>query len=438
MLEAIPLAERFPVSPRVGQRYVHPDRDDVVGSLEFSLDGSKLVGGTYPKNNLQIWDIGTGKQLTLIDTPDGYKSTSDFWSPSLDFSRFYTWHEGRPVVERLEVNGEPAVKKQYPDSRIQVWSSEDGRLLEEFQESPPNWIRLAQLSPGGDDLVTWEIPAGIWTAREPFVQRAFNLRDRQWRSLPGTWGPVTFADNSRKLATFASVDDNPDYADSIVIADFPGCDELRRIELPEGVHSIDGDPRFDETGSLLVAGFRTYERKNVWNKWQTTLASFDVETGEAIAAWRFPFDNDSPLPARQFTGRGTWMMVTLRNEMKKLIALKTPEMTIEWETDLGDFDYAERPVVAPDDRFVAVICTPGKLQHFPGKPIDWNLATQPILMLFDCQSGALIEKAYLPVGSNRLTFSPDGQSAVFASVGGAYSIDLADLLAESGRFPNLP
>ncbi len=431
ILPAIPLATRRPISKRIGLRLVHPDHRDRVLGIQFSSDDTKIVANTYPKNTIQIWDVRTGQQLVTIETPDEDKSGQDICIPTADFSKLYTWVSTRGIDERVKVDGQYGIKAEYPESRIQVWQTIDGKLLEEIQSSPAGMITSLSQTPDKKYLCLFGNQSGTWVGNPPCIRRFLDLANNQWKDFPDLHDWPTFSCDSQMVAFFENSETDERYVKSISVSHFPSFKKLTRITLPDGFHA-GNELTFSESKRFIIAEFRTYARQNILNKWNTSVVCFDIETGKEIGNYRFPYDNDSPLCAEHIIDNATLLMVTWRENPKKLIALNVPEMTVKWEAEIGDFNTVKSPIISPNNKFLAVICTPGSKYDEPrgDQDVDWDLVPQPQMKLFDCQTGELLETMDLPIGSNGLVFSNDGKTAAFGAVGSVYYVDFSDLMAK--------
>lgn len=431
ILPAIPLAVRRPISTRIGKRLIHPDHKDAVVGIQFSADDSKIVANTNPKNTIQIWDARTGQQLVTIDAPDEVNSQEHFVVSTSDFSKLYTYVATPGIVERVKVDDKYGNKYEYPESRIQVWRTSDGKLLEEIPSVPPGMIAYLRQTPDKKYLISFAMKSGTWFGPSPLAGRILDIAKNQWNDLPESVNAPEFSNDSQLVSFFESSEPEGSYDQSVSLLYFPSFEELTRINLPDGVHLGSG-LMFSDSNRYLIADVRTYERKNMWNKWKTSVVCFDIESGKEIGHYRFPYDNDSPLQAKRLVSDKSMFMVTWRENPKRLIALNVPEMTVKWDVEVGDFKIVREPFISPNGKFLAVICAPAfeikvarRSEH-----VDWDLVPQPQMKLFDCQSGELLETMDLPVGSSGLVFSHDGKTAAFGAVGSVYFVDFSDLVSE--------
>ncbi len=423
ILPAIPLAERRPVSRRIGQRFIHPDRDVAVFNVGFSPEGSRIIGSNYPKNTIQVWDSKTGEQLATIETPDELRGL-DFWKSNRDFSRLYTWEETVGESEVVQVDGQTATKAAYPESGISVWDISSGKLIETIQSSPPNQVLGLSITPRKTHLISLENLPGTFVDKRPQIHRMLNLETGEWTLLSDDISnPVI--DNAEQRAVSFVPDESGMYIAGISVVAFPSFSELQRLNLPPGVHGLGGIQITDDNNHLIV-DFRTYERKGEFNKWKTTVLCIELETGKQVGKYDFPFDNDSPLIARDQLSNETIVLGTWRASPKRVIALQFPEMEPKWETELGDYVGVAPGLVSPDGQWTAFRCQVKStaLEAAGVGPVDWDLVPQNELKIIGAD-GLLLETMVLPVGAMSLAISNDGKTAAVGALGSVYLLDLS-------------
>ena len=366
------------------------------------------------------------EQLVTIDTPEESKSTREFWLPSTDFERVYSWYESRPDFEKVKVEGRDARKLSYPNSAIQVWSLTTGELIEPNLDKSENMVRHLQMTPDKKWLSSYEVLAGTFERDQPVVQRLLNLESNEWTTIPEVSARMVFSNNSQMIAAY-ELDESKRYSKSVVLLEVPSMQKLKTIELPEGVHS-GNELQFLEDDEYLMVEYRTYDRKNVWNKWKTNIVCFDVKSGKELGRYEFPFDNDSPLFADNVMG-DTLVMCSWRHTPKTLSGLSIPGLKPKWTTEVGDYLFVNRPVISPTGESCALLChqrNEGDDQRNDG-PTDWDLKLQNELKIVN-GDGEVIETLVLPVGASSFAYNHTGDTGAIGAVGSAYLIDFADLV----------
>jgi hypothetical protein len=424
ILPPIPLAERRPVSARIGQRMKHPDSKGLVSVFAVSPDGSRVFGSTYPENTIQIWDGNSGDQLVTIRTPREMKGDSNFLEIDRDFSNLYGWIETNGDSEATSVDGQPATKIAFPDSALCIWDAETGIQIDKIQNSPPTQFRNIDFSPRKTHLFTWENLPGTFTGQRPHIQRMLNVETGVWTELDRElWIPVV--DHSEKRVISMIIDDTGMYQTHISIMEFPSFREIQRIELPPGVHSS-GNVQITEDDHFMLVDFRTYERMGVWSKWKTTVLCIELESGKLAGKYEFPFDNDSPrFKTKDRLADGSIVLTTWRASPARAIALKIPGLEPVWDLDLGDSRVGTGHV-SPDGQWVAFHCQhKSETGYGPlSSSFDWDLVPQSELKIFNIK-GELLETMIMPVGSASIKINNDSRSGFIGALGAVYKVDLS-------------
>ena len=418
------LADRQPVSSRIGERLIHSDRDSIVTEVEFSADGMRIVGSTRPTNNIQIWDSITGKQLLLIDTPN-VGDGSKFWSVNEEFSKMLTWVRGRSEIERLEMDGRTGFNIAYPESRIQVWDMQNGNLIDEIQADPPSQIMSLIMSPNGKYTLSFERSPGVYFDNDQKrICRLTNVATGEGRLLNEELSSPFAMDEDGQRTAFFVTDKSKRYSTKISVNDLPTSKRISNLELPPGIH-IGYSLKFSDDNKHLLAGFHTYSRKND-SKWRSTVICVELLTGETIGRYDFPLDNEVPGLASAQMSDGTVVYTCRRGSPKRMVGLSFPNLDQKWEVDLGDYSGIRQGIVPHGRDWIGVICiTKSKAREELSKgTVDWDLFPQDDLKIIS-KDGRLLESMVLPVGTASLAFSPDGKSAVIGAVGSVYKVDLA-------------
>ena len=256
-----------------------------------------------------------------------------------------------------------------------------------------------------------------------------NLETGEWTVLSdGVLNPVV--DHSEKRAAGFVHDESGMYVTGISVMEFPSFQEIRRLELPPGAHDSWGI-HFTDDNEHLIVDVRTYERKGEFNKWKTTVLCIELESGEQVGKYEFPFDNDSPQLAVQQLSDGTVVLNTWRASPTRAIALQFPGLEPKWETELGDYLNAQPGLVSPDGQWIAfrgIVKSPYLVEAAAAVlgPADWDLDRMPQdeLKIIGAD-GSLLETMVLPIGVRSLVISDDGKSAAIGALGSVYMIDLS-------------
>ena len=417
------MAARRPLSPRIGDRLIHPDRDDQLQAVQFFDNDSKIIASNSQKNNLQVWSASTKNQIATIETPEELKFSDQFWTVSRD-SRLLSHYQSRAKVESVEDGTRLGVHVAYPKSAIHVWNLNSGKLMETIQSKPPNQIRDFLISPNQEFLITHEFASGTFFEAQPSFVRMYEFTTNEWIELPREIEfPVLLSSDSRHA--FALVKNTEhDRTRGIGIYRFPDFKLIRQIDLPPGfIHGsqimLSNDERY------VMAELITYPQKDVWNEWRSTIASFEVETGKTIATFRLPAENDSPSFAHRQLDDGTLVYWNWKGKTKNLVGLETPMLTKKWETKLGDYALIRSACVEPGGKWIAAIGYPDDSRFGTHKTeIDWELVPQSEMLIVD-ESGKVLEKMILPAGASTVTFRKDGKSAALSGVGSVYLMDFS-------------
>lgn len=424
ILPAIPLAERRPLSDRVGLPMIHPDREGVVGTVAISPDGKRIIGGTYPGNTIQTWDAETGKQLVTIETRREGKANSEFWTASRDFTKIYGWIETAGDSERVKVGGEYARKISYPDSGVFVWDIASGNVIDKFQYSPPTQFRYMSISPGETHMITNELMSGTFVDDQPYIRRMTNLKTREWIMMDDNVGVPFFNQKGTQCLLF-TLDEAKRNATGLSIQEFPSFRETSRAELPAGLYG-GSSVLFTSDGKHVIVSIKRYERERDWKSFKTSIYCFELASGKQIGKYDYPFDNQSLRFASKQMSDGSLVITTGRDADNQIISLQVPEMVATWQVDMGDYAGVQGGKVSVEGEWAAFICQGASRtgETYISISSDLNLFPQPDLKIIG-KDGTLLETIVLPVGAVELELSDDGMTAAIGAQGAAYRIDLS-------------
>ncbi len=140
-----------PISARLIGRLAHSNQGksdtDTIGEIveiHFSPDGKRLMAGDYPGGAVNVWDIGSGKRLAVMEIGGmGFQS----FAVSPDWKNVYSvTNHGVRKSDKIEVGGKARISWSF-DGAVQVFDVESGKLLENWQHSPAREIKWLNLRP---------------------------------------------------------------------------------------------------------------------------------------------------------------------------------------------------------------------------------------------------------------------------------------------------
>ncbi len=399
--------------------------------MQFFDNDTKIIASNLPKNNLQVWDALTKRQLAKIETPEELKSDEKFWAVLPD-AKLLSYRQGRGKVKGVEDGTRLGVDVAYPQSAIHLWSVNTGKLLETIQSTPPNQIRSFQISPDQEFLLTHEYASGTFFETQPDFVRMFELASKKWREIPREIEfPVLISSDSRQAFAFIK-SGKQHIAAGIGVYRFPDFKLIRQIDLPPGL--IGGSQLLlSDDERYLIAQFNIYQQENDWNHWQSAISGYEIETGKTVGNFQLSTPEAVPTLVSRQLADGTLVYWNLNGKTKKLVGLDVPGLNKKWETELGDYELVRSASVEPGGKWIAAICYPDDSQFgLRNHETDWELVPQSEMLIVD-ETGSVLEKVILPVGASTIAFRKDGKSAAITGVGSVYLMDFTAPFAKNPK-----
>jgi WD40 repeat protein len=398
-----------PVSSRLVRSLIHPDRTANQVTLKFSPDGTKLFTAGYPSGVLQVWDVVERKELCRIETPPGYRGTSDYAFPAPDLVTVCVTREKSKVVE-FERDEKKQRRFEYSGG-VTVWDLESGNKLFSLETSAPGrGVLAAYRSPDGDKLVTVERPSYLSSEEVTDQTVLHDLKAKTVTPLADGYGMAAFTPDGQALVlcVFATRTEPSrlkviDLADKkerfAVTSDTKGRGFSWPVVSPDGklVAVDDGRGRIDSPATLRL---------------------FDLKTGHEAMSFKsggdYPFmepvfsPDSRRLVATDYNGGlSVWDLASKKVEQER----KFPEMQLV------------HPTFAPDGKSLAVFVRPKIVDRDP----DYHEIAQPQVYLFDVTNREKKPDILVcPHGwMGALAFSPDGKTLAAGSAGAVHLFDLS-------------
>jgi WD40 repeat protein len=401
----------LPVSKRLVRSLPHPDKTANVWGVRFMPDGKLFTAG-YPSGVVQLWDVGTGKEVRRIDSPRGYRGSAEYAMTPADYKTLYVPMDNRKA-HRIENDEKRRFRIEY-NGEVLVWDLRTGKPKASLKPSKGRGVMSASVSPDGKRLITAE-RLGYATGEEPppDVTRMYDLSgDRSWDLGEGYVSAAFSADS--KLVYLAQTVYQGKKSSTLKVIDVEGKAVATLGEMKGEVNFY--GPQLSPDGKRLVV---TVSKGRINEPGAVRV--YDLSTKKVAAEFTtggdFPFlsprfsPDGKRLVAGDYKGRLSVYDVqkkalVRRHEMKKGMAMgfslafdkegKRLAVPVRIETD-EDRDRDPDPLDLP----------------------------QPRVLLFDLTKEADPEEIVCPHGWNGgVAFSPDGKTL---AVGGAGAVHLFDV-----------
>lgn len=416
-----------PVSSRLKQELIHPNRNTTLWETRFSPDGKRILAGDYPEGVVVVWDVSSGKQLTAIETGYAYRGGGEFFSVSPDWQTLFVSREKRKI-ERVEKDSKRLLKWTF-DGEVRQWNLNTGKQIRVYKHDPPRNIIWTQLSPDGKKLITYDELPGIYNGSAKRATSIWEVQTGKFFQLPdGLQSGGKFSKDGQKIAT-NTVDDEG-YAHDLKVFDLVTGTETLSIPIQQARVwvSIRG---FSPDGRMVVGTYQVFKEAKKWDNYQSCLKWWDTATGKEVAS--FALKPNEGFGYAGFSPDGRILVVNQnQNEGAQLILYSVRDKTPQHTVLLGKKTTEGRvlmrqPVFSPDGKWLAVIT-----QVFPESPSgsepDVQDVPQARIHLIEVASGEIRETLISsPAFTIACFFSPDGKTLATGGLGRVLLWDVADL-----------
>jgi WD40 repeat protein len=344
---------------------------DMVWSVAFSPDGSRLASGSWDKT-IKIWDLARGNEPRTLDghtdhvfvvafNPDGGRLASASRDQTIKL-----WDlAGRNEPRTLKGHTRAVVSAAFsPDGRrlasasvdqtIKVWdvtSGEDVRRL----KGHTNWVQSVAFSPDGSQLASgsWDKTIKLWDTASGQVLHTLKGHTREVRS-------VAYSPDGRLLASAGG-------DKTIRIWDTASGQELRKLE---GHTDLIDSVAYSPDGSRLASA-----------SWDRTVKIWDAATGQEL---RMLKGHTDPVFSVAFSPDGRRLASASRDQTIRIWDAASGQELLKWHT--------------------------GAVMSVAFSPDGCRLAStgDETVKVWDPASGQELELKGHTFGVNSVAFSPDG------------------------------
>jgi hypothetical protein len=417
-----------PVSSRLIGRLPHSNQGkhaagfiDAIVEIHFSPDSKQLIAGDYPGGVINVWDVGSGKRLAVMEAGEGYRSDWAYFAVSRDWKTVYapTRSRGRKG-EKIEIGGKPFWNWSFNDA-LQVFDLQSGKLLHSWQHTPPREITEIELSPDDTSIITSDGLPGIY---EDQYKRSLTL----WNSQTGNQQTIgeqsgslaRFSPDNKQIALTTRSAENENYDRTVTIVDVANLKPKTVIFLP--AKTAQAWPcAFCSGGSVCVVRTEIMSRQNDWD-WDNTdtaLRFYDVKSGAELFQAPALAKGESFYPVA-VTPDGQTFAATSSNSkggMGRLLLVNTAN----WQSrrlNLGENNLPGGMTFHPSGKWLALTTLQFHKDKLGETDPPSSTLSQPRIQIIDVAMGKIVETLVMPhCYPDSLAFSPDGKTLATSGKG---------------------
>jgi WD40 repeat protein len=409
------------VSPRLKQELVHPNRTGTLSGLCFSPDGKRLLAGDFPGGAVVVWDVTTGKQLNLIETGEGRRAVSEYFSASPDWKTLYALRY-KSKAEAVDQEGKRLWRLQF-DGDVRAWDLTTGQLVKNYKHDPPRGVYQTRLFEDGGKFLTFDSLSGTYEAGPKGAISVWDIQAGGHRSLPDRLsGSALNSPDGRALAVTEI--DEAGYVRALKVFDLTTWRE--KWSTPVKDQNVRLDLRaFSPDGRLIVGEYEVLGKTRRRDVREIGCRWYDSVSGQQVASFvgkngfydsRFSPDGQTLAAVNGLLAERTQLFLFSVAEKKlvRTIALATKGK--------GELAVTIGPIFSPDGTWLAIATQ--MVTDLRGT--DPGDQAQPRIHLIDVAAGEIRETLVAPQGYVRsMCFSPDGRTLATGGLGRGLLWDLS-------------
>jgi WD40 repeat protein len=416
------------VSARLKGELIHPNRTSVLTGIRFSPDGKRLLAGDYPGGVAVVWDVASGKQLTVVETGYGSRNSLEYLFVTPDWRSLFVARRGKRHYDQVEEKGKRMLRWTF-DGDVRVWDLDTGQLQRTYQHQPPRSLLGGMLlSPDGRTFVTSEELPGTYERQAPRAGSLWEAKTGQHRPLPPDVDPQgRYAPDGRRLAV--TVADGAGYSRAVKLFDVATGREELAVAIKEN-YVWARVAAFSPDGRIMAGTYQRFEAAKSWDRFQSSFKWWDTATGREIAS--FGGDSTDSFGRPCFSANGQTLAATSwRGERAKLLLFNVTRKQLTGTLVVGEQPKGERfllipPVFRPDGKQLALLSQVVPDAQGGGEPDAQDVA-QAHVLLIDVATGTIQEILAVPPGFPRSAcYSPDGRTLATGGLGRVLLWDLSE------------
>ncbi len=410
------------VSKRLKGELIHPNKRGDLVEIWFSPDGKRLIAGEYPSGVVQLWEVDTRKQLTMIETGYGSQANHAYFQVAPDWQTLYsTWAKSHR--KPIEKNGKKLYQYEFK-GEVRGCSLESGKIVKSYRHEPPRYHSYMALAPNGQTILCRESIPGVYEHDAKVALSVWDTGTAKSRDLPkdvsGSYG--VFSCDSRTLGI--SDVDALGHSSAHQVFDLDAFKVARTIPITDKYCQATAR-LFTTDGKTLIGSAIIFPGKKNHKTWKSYLKFWDVATAKEVFSFAGP-DKDAlsgyvPSPDGKLLA-----LVSGPERTARLLLFDVSGRKLAQTIVLPHQGYAGDPVFSPDGKWLAIATQ--DVRDDLGIEPDVEDVEQPRIHLIEVATGTVRTTMISPqCNPASLRISPDGRTLASSGLGRVLLWYIADI-----------